>query len=53
VVGKPGQPGHSIISGRTEEELRAARIQKHKPLAIGVIAAFVLGLVMITAAALR
>jgi hypothetical protein len=53
VVGKPGQPGHFIISGRTEEELRAARIQKHRLLAIGVIAAFVLGLVLITAGALR
>jgi hypothetical protein len=53
VIGKPGQPGHFIIAARTEDELRAARTQKHKYLAIGVIAAFVLGLALITFGALR
>jgi hypothetical protein len=51
VIGKPGQPGHFIISGRTEDELRADRTRKHKYLAIGVVVAFVLGLVLIVVGA--
>lgn len=46
VIGKPGEGGHFIISTRSEDELRHARTQRHKFLAIGVIAATVIGLVV-------
>jgi putative transposase len=51
--GKPEQQRHFIIAGRAEDELRGARTQKHKLLAIGVIVAFVLGLELIILGALR
>jgi hypothetical protein len=43
VIGKPADKGHFIISTRTEEELRASRVQRHKLLAAGTIASCVLG----------
>nr|WP_042180357.1 E3 ubiquitin ligase family protein [Kibdelosporangium sp. MJ126-NF4]CEL14347.1 hypothetical protein [Kibdelosporangium sp. MJ126-NF4]CTQ88714.1 hypothetical protein [Kibdelosporangium sp. MJ126-NF4] len=43
VISRPEQGGHFIISTRTEDELRASRVQRHRWLAIGVVAAFVLG----------
>jgi hypothetical protein len=46
VIARPEQGGHYIISTRTEDELRRSRVQRHKLLAVGVIAAFALGLVL-------
>ncbi|WP_116041340.1 E3 ubiquitin ligase family protein [Amycolatopsis palatopharyngis] len=43
VIGKPEQGGHFLISTRTEHELRADRVQRHKFLAVGVIVAVVGG----------
>ncbi|SFB32104.1 E3 Ubiquitin ligase [Amycolatopsis marina] len=44
VIGKPEQGGHFLISTRTEDELRADRVQRHKFLAVGVIVAVVGGI---------
>jgi hypothetical protein len=44
MMSHPENGGHYIISTRTEDELRASRVKRHKLLAVGVIAAFVLGL---------
>ncbi|ACU95553.1 E3 ubiquitin ligase family protein [Saccharomonospora viridis] len=53
MIGKPAQGGHFIISTRTEEELRASRVKRHKLLAITVITSFVLGWVLLIADLLR
>lgn len=53
VIGKPSGAGHFIVSTHTEEELRASRVNRHKFLAIGVIATFVLGIVVLVAGAIR
>ncbi|WP_020668344.1 E3 ubiquitin ligase family protein [Amycolatopsis nigrescens] len=53
VIGKPEQQGHFIISGRTEQELRQSRTQRHKLLAAGVIVAFVLGLALVVVGIVR
>jgi hypothetical protein len=47
VIGPPDGKGHHIIAARTEEELRASRVQRHKFLAIGVIAAFIAGVILL------
>lgn len=46
VIGKPEQGGHFIISTGTEDELRRSRTQRHKFLAIGVVAATVIGVIV-------
>jgi hypothetical protein len=43
VIGRPEQGGHFLISTRTEDELRADRVQRHKFLAVGVIVAVIGG----------
>ncbi|MEC3982027.1 E3 ubiquitin ligase family protein [Amycolatopsis sp. H20-H5] len=53
VLGKPSGPGHFLVSTRTEEELRASRVSRHKFLAIGVIAGFALGVVLTIVGAVR
>jgi hypothetical protein len=44
VISRPENGGHFIISTRTEDELRADRVRRHKFLAIGVVVAFAAGL---------
>jgi hypothetical protein len=46
VIARPENDGHYIISTRTEDELRKSRVQRHKLLAVGVIAAFAIGLAL-------
>ena len=47
VISKPEGGGHFIISTRTEQELRVSRQKRHKFLAIGVIAAVLIGIGLI------
>ncbi|MBB5915561.1 hypothetical protein BJY24_004473 [Nocardia transvalensis] len=49
VIGKPEGKGHFLISTRTEQEVRAARVQRHRFLAAGVIAGTLIGLGLLTA----
>ncbi|WP_199434351.1 E3 ubiquitin ligase family protein [Qaidamihabitans albus] len=49
VIGKPENGGHFLISTRTEEELRQDRVTRHKLLAVGVIAATLIGLGLVVA----
>jgi hypothetical protein len=53
VIAKPDNNGHFIISTRTETQLRTSRTQRHKLLAIGVIAAFILGLTLLAIGMVR
>lgn len=47
VISKPENGGHFIISARSERELRTSREKRHKFLAIGVIAAVLIGIGLI------
>jgi E3 Ubiquitin ligase len=49
VIGKPEGQGHFLISTRTEDELRASRITRHKLLAAGVIVGALAGVALVVA----
>jgi hypothetical protein len=49
VIGKPENGGHFVISTRTEQELRNARIKRHKFLSIGVIVCAIVGIALVVA----
>ncbi|MFF5986394.1 E3 ubiquitin ligase family protein [Prauserella flavalba] len=49
VIGKPENGGHFLLSTRTEQELRDDRVKRHKLLAVGVIAATLIGIVLVVA----
>jgi E3 Ubiquitin ligase len=53
VISRPENGGHFTISTRTEAELRASATTKHRLLAIGVIAAFVIGLALMVVGIVR
>lgn len=53
VIGKPKGRGHFIVATKTEEELRADRVLRHRFLAVGVIATFVLGIALLVIGFIR
>ncbi|MET0233617.1 MAG: E3 ubiquitin ligase family protein [Kibdelosporangium sp.] len=53
VIARPENGGHFVISTRTEDELREDRVRKHKLQAIGVIAAFAVGLAFVVVGIVR